>query len=95
VGIIGVSLAFKNPFEQSVLLAFIFWFFIASFAMLLMAFSSLAGTLADDHSARVLGLIVGMSMSLGIAFVFAGIAGGLASAAKQFDWLDKKPGNVI
>ncbi len=95
VGIIGLSLSAKNPFKYSIVLAFIFWAFVGAFASLILAFSSLAGSLANSHSARVLGLFCALSQSLGIAFVFAGMIGGLASAIVQFPFLDAKPGNAI
>ena len=54
--ILGLSLSSTRPFDSHpIVLACMLWFFVASLVCLIWSFSAMAGTLADDHDARVLG----------------------------------------
>ena len=82
---IAISLSSKYPFENhGIVTAFMLWAYVGAFAALLLSFSSLAGTLAQDHSSRVLGFWVALSQSLGISFLFSGYINGLAASNRDF-----------
>ena len=84
LGVLGTSASLRNPFQNGIVTALILWAFVGAFALLLLSFSSLAGTLANDHDARVLGLFCALSQSLGICYLIAGLTSGIAMASVEF-----------
>ena len=85
ISVVSVSLMSKYPFENhGIVTALTLWAFVGAFSALVLSFSSLAGSLASDHNARVLGFWVALVQSCGIAFLFSGYINGLAAANRLF-----------
>ena len=59
--------------------------FLGAFALLILSFAAGSKTLADDHNARVLALFCGLSQSLGLSFIFAGMVTGVSASALPMD----------
>lgn len=84
IAVLGTSASLKNPFKNGIVTALILWTFFGAFAMLMISFSSVTGTLANDHDARVLGLFCALSQSLGICYLIAGLTSGISMALTEF-----------